>query len=391
MNEQSNPSTGRARRKKRRRRVLGSFSLLLLLIIVIPLIGVAINCRPFSRGVPAQADTSEQNKATLDTEALYGIAPDDYFRAEDQTYLTYPEWYIVFNADEYAAYLADNNPSGFPYFRAIGQYWQNYYNVCRVTQDQYVWNGPYQMTLVIIGTSFTIENLGRGVYENTIGRLTEIGSAGRPPTQEEVYGQQVAADYGQWVHTVPWFEFPFRDKLVGLWTETDLWGPRPIRKWERKLALTAEYSIKAAYGWLLDVGAEATFGFIDPETKLVSEGVTSDIADSNENVRLIGATADENKSLVAVVRYEAFTQTIPELTAQGVTFDNIAGNDEILITVFAPTTWAYEGKAELLWEHPILGFPESKRLLLNVPVDSLHEVVTDLAAEPVKLEHIFDY
>src|SRR5437870_5113789 len=77
----------------------------------------AVACRMFGGGPEATA-------------AQPAPAPDGYARREDQTYLTLPEWYIVYSADEYAAFLAQNRPSGFPYFRAAWQFWQAYDDVC---------------------------------------------------------------------------------------------------------------------------------------------------------------------------------------------------------------------------------------------------------------------
>ena len=39
----------------------------------------------------------------------------NYARSEDQTYLTLPERYIVYSADEYAAFLDGHRPSEFPF------------------------------------------------------------------------------------------------------------------------------------------------------------------------------------------------------------------------------------------------------------------------------------
>jgi hypothetical protein len=38
--------------------------------------------------------------------------------------VTLPEWYIVYSADEYAAFVKSRAPSRFPYFSAVGQYWR---------------------------------------------------------------------------------------------------------------------------------------------------------------------------------------------------------------------------------------------------------------------------
>ena len=54
-------------------------------------------------------------------------APPEHRRSPDQTFLTFPEWYLVHSPAEYAAYLgAGRRASGFPLYAHIGQFWQSY-------------------------------------------------------------------------------------------------------------------------------------------------------------------------------------------------------------------------------------------------------------------------
>ncbi len=58
-------------------------------------------------------------------------APEDR-RTPDQTFLTFPEWYLVHSPAEYARYLSRSAaPSCFPLFAHIGQFWQGYAAVNR--------------------------------------------------------------------------------------------------------------------------------------------------------------------------------------------------------------------------------------------------------------------
>src|SRR5580658_6039888 len=50
----------------------------------------------------------------------------DYARAEDSTYLGFPEWFIVWSYTEKADFQQNHLPSGFPYFKSIQQYWSGY-------------------------------------------------------------------------------------------------------------------------------------------------------------------------------------------------------------------------------------------------------------------------
>ncbi|MES1167412.1 MAG: hypothetical protein ABUL68_05355, partial [Pseudomonadota bacterium] len=150
-------------------------------------------------------------------------ATPKYQRDEDATYLTFPEWYLVFQPQEYAQHLATSRPSRFPYFRAIAQMWGGYAQVYGIAQKHYRFNSGYNLMLVVICTSSTVEFGIKGLYENTVGRLSEW-TAGGQPTSEDAFAAQVAREYGEFVPTRPWFEFPFGRKFAGLWSTNDLFG-----------------------------------------------------------------------------------------------------------------------------------------------------------------------
>ena len=350
-----------------------SFGLLVAAILLTTIVGwsrAAIACEVLGGGDPTKHEAPATGPGA---------------RPEAQTYLTLPEWYVVFSADEYAAFLGKDRPSGFPYFRAVGQFWQAYYEVCTVAGDRYPFNSDYQLMLAVVGTSFTAENIVKGVYENTVGRLSEWSSSGTP-TPEEEFGRQVAAEYGAFIHVMPWYEFPFWSKIGPLWATTPA-EPDTIRKVERRVALTTEYVIKAGYGWAIRQGAATVFTPEDLEIRTRAEGVTPEIAASVEGVRI----ADDGA--VILPRYEAFTRVMPRLVERGVSFTEIAGNDEIMLTVLAPGDWRPSGgNAEILFRMPILTEPERTRVAIRVPVRSLHTVLGEVAGgNGAALEHIFDY
>ncbi|HMN27458.1 MAG TPA: hypothetical protein PKE45_04815 [Caldilineaceae bacterium] len=363
---------------------LGQLLLVLLLILVvallIPVVAIGVMCDPFAE-VRAAAPTPL---------AVAEAWPQAATRPEDQTYLTLPEWYIVYSADEYAAYLQDHPPSSFPYFAAIGQYWRSYRDVCGVTRGHYPFNVDYHLTLYVIGVSFTVENSLRGIYETSMGRVIEWLSSGQP-TAEERYGRQVAVEYGRFIHTIPWYEFPFAEKLNTLWTTTGWWGPDPLRKWERKFVLSLEYGGKALYARLIKGGTQAAYAPERLEVLAVAEGVTPELVANNPDLHVVKTLA-EGKTLISLPRYEAFSQLAPKLTQQGLRFVAIAGNDEIMLTAFAPQDWLCElPVGDLLFELPILTRPGEKRVALTAPVASLHKVLAELQARGLKLEHLYDY
>jgi len=242
----------------------------------------------------------------------------------------------------------------------------------------------------VIGSSFTAEYIVKGIYENTIGRLSEWTSTS-DLTEEDVYARMVAAEYGTFLHTIPWYEFPFGRKLGELWSRTAMWGPNPFRKWERKLALSAEYGTKALYGWVIGLGTRSVYSAEDLKIQAWATGVTDAMVDREPDLSLVkpvGADA----AIVSMTRYEAFTKLAPRLMRQGLHFEEIAGNDDILITLLAPRDWEYDvPDGTALFAMPILTDPERQRLAVQVPVAKLDVVARALDGSPATLEHIYDY
>ena|ERR1022692_1758503 len=80
-----------------------------------------------------------------------------YFRTEDDTFLTYPEWFIVWSYQEKADFQQKHLPASFPYFGSIAQYWRGYCCANRVVRGRYPFNVGDHLMLAVIGTSFSVE------------------------------------------------------------------------------------------------------------------------------------------------------------------------------------------------------------------------------------------
>src|SRR5580692_1824566 len=217
--------------------------------IVVVCLGLAIGaaifvakCGRVQRPLKVQSEASKARQ-TLTS----GIK--DYARAEDSTYLRYPEWFIVWSYTEKADFQQKHLPSGFPYFKSIQQYWSGYCCVHTLTHGKYPFDfGEHQM-LVVIGSSFSVEYLIRASYENTLGRLTEWLSSGEE-VEEDAYSNRVAREYADFVHIRPFYEFSFWKRFKGLWSENTMHGRHPLRKFERRMFLSIDYGIESFYCWL---------------------------------------------------------------------------------------------------------------------------------------------
>ena len=305
-----------------------------------------------------------------------------YRRDEGQTFLTHPEWYIVYNPDEYAEWMKDKLPTDFPYLESIGQFWANYSEAKRLTANRYPFNWGYHVMLGVIGTSYTAELALKGLYENTVGRFSGW-TAGHQLTDEDHFAAQVAADYGKFIHVRPWYEFRFAEKLKALWTDLPLWGPHAFRKWERKFFLSVEYGVKAIYGTVIEKATRAAYTPEQDRMYLVTRGMVP------------GATAlDPRHGLMALPRYDKFRDTLLAWSARDTFPDiqEIAGNDRIFLTGVAPASWNWQGARG--WgvnAMPLPTDPSRKRITVSVPVSDLLPTLRDLSQNGIVVDHVYDY
>lgn len=312
----------------------------------------------------------------------------DYVRAEAHTYLALPERTIVYTADEYAAFLASGLPSRFPHLAAISQFWGQYDGACQVTSTSYPFEAGYHATLAALGAAFTVEHALKGFYERTIGWLTERFQSRETP--EDTFATRTAAEYAAFTHIAPGHEFPFGERLATLWTEVPLSGPHPVRKWERRLVLTAEYGLKTVFGALMSVAGSPAYAAGSSEISAWIEQVPeSAFADQRiKRVAVVGPGA----YIVRLPRAETFTRLVLDLQAKNVRFRSIGGNDDVLVSVLVPADVTVQTPAvRLVSTAPLLTDPSRSRVALGVPVASLHEVIAQVHAAGATVEHVYDY
>ncbi|MES2213546.1 MAG: hypothetical protein V4473_01745 [Patescibacteria group bacterium] len=313
----------------------------------------------------------------------------NYSRTEETTYLSFPEWYLVFNPQEYGIYIGAHKPSEFPYFTSIHQFWSGYCDVYGITKKNYPFNGGDHLTEVVIGTSFTVEYGIKGAWENTVGRISEWTADGEQ-TEEDFFAAKVAQDYGNFIPTKPWYEFPFGQRFGQLWTQTPFFGQHFLRKIERKIFLSFEYGMKSVYALVIRVATHAVYGVADTEVYVSATHVPDSIF-QNPQIRMVSDLGND-KYIIAVPHYQGFTDTVPGLAMKGLLFVDIAGNDEILVTAVAPQSWKFDlPDGSLLFTMNMMTDDSQKRIVLQVPVRSLGQILIQLKTEEVRIEHLYDY
>ena len=321
------------------------------------------------------------------------VTPEADRRGEDQTFLTYPEWFLVYSPDEYASYLqAGRNPSEFPFIGHVRQFWQAYDAIYHITREHYPFNGEYHTMIGVIGVSTTFEYGLKSAYETVIGRLTEL-TRGDALTEEDKLAGEVARDYVDFLALQPWYEYDFARRLRQVWTGTSWFGPNMLRKWERKYWLTSEYAGKAIYGCIIGKATRSSFERPIPETVALVDHLPQEAAARPSDIRLIKREAD-GSALIALPRYAPFTTDALQLAKSGVGFREIAGNrDAILITVIAPKDWRAPKNwpYRVLFLQPVMTRDDQQRLAVVVPVAQLDRALLELGQAPYRLEHVYDY
>jgi hypothetical protein len=374
-----------ARRTRPRRRIRTLVGLAVATVAVVGVIAVAVPARfigehCFSVRTQPRDRPPEIARATADVPG--------YLRTGSSTFLTLPAWYVVYSAEEYAAFVKSRAPSRFPYFAAIGQYWRYYASSCGGTKRVYPFGVREHLILALTGLAFTLDNTVKGAYENTVGVVSE--SIGFYHTEEDVFARKTARQYAEFMHTVPWYDFPFAARLEALWKETPLWGLDVVRKWERRFALSTEYSLMATYAGIVRLG---THTVQQPEDLIVHAWIegASDRIFEDDRIRKIKTVGDRSY-IVTLPRFEPFTPIVVGLAKQGVRFREFAGNDEILLTAIAPSALDFRlATGEVLLKEPLLTNPGATRIAVKASVGSLPAILGDLASRGIPLERLYDY
>jgi FAD/FMN-containing dehydrogenase len=316
---------------------------------------------------------------------------DHYRKPEGQTLLTVPEWYLVFNPVEYAEHLRAGKPGdSFPFIASVSEYWSLYKRVLRASDGVYPHNSEYLTMLRVIGVSTTVEYLVKAAYEATVGRLARAIGDDRVSREERLIAQAHAA-YAELIFHEPWYAFRFAPWVSKIWSETSLFGSNFIRRTERKLAFTVEFIAKAGYAELIGFAAGSAY---DAPQEFVYAAVEapsdSDLA-IDPRVKVVQSFADGTR-IVSIPRWGPFTEIAPKLAEHGVRFLEIAGNDDVALSVLKPSdTPDLTGLGQRMFKSKLVSDPSRTRTVMFVPVRQLSYALQTLPAKGAQLEHIYDY
>jgi hypothetical protein len=361
------------------RRLLRAIALLL----VVAIIGVAaliasieLGCRP-----------PRTRAAALGAAPAFAVTLPGYKRDESSTFFTYPEWYIVYAAEDLGDYVSNGDDSGFDYFVAVAGFWRSVCSVKKVSAEPPTTD--VRVMIYAIGVSFTVEYAVKGLYETTIGRLTEWWR-GDAPTAEDRFAHQVEQDYAKFLYRLPWYQYPFWTRLKQFWADVPMHGPAQPRKWERRAALTLEYAVKAGYGALIQTTMDVTGEDDAPDIMFVVRDLNPDDLAAEPRLTRIADLGGGN-TLVRSPRYQDFTEIALALSRAGRVIPEVAGNRTILMTVVAPPAAKIPPDLSETTAMPLAARPGFRRIGSVVQIDRLVDVVRELDRAKIPIEHLFDY
>lgn len=320
------------------------------------------------------------------------LTPREHIRPPDQTFLTYPEWFLVFGPAEQAEFFQHDTSTKFPFMTHVRQIWGSYRVVYDQIRGNFAFNTGYHVMIIVIATSSTAEFGLKAIYETLIGRLTDT-RPGEPLTQEDQFNAKFAQDYVTFIETAPWYEFDFKSRLGQLWAETSLFGRHPLRKWERKYILTSELAVKTVYGWLIKLGTRTAYERPILSTAVLVDHLPSGIENRLPELKVLQTLPEGGGAIVTLPRYAPFATNACELASQGVQFKEIAGNTSaILITALAPRDWnSHSQDFRILFTQPLPTKPAIIRVALATPVARLDSTLRLLLDQKITIEHIYDF
>ena len=221
-------------------------------------------------------------------------------------------------------------------------------------------------------------------YETTIGRLTEW-IRGAQPTPEDAFALATADRYAKFLQQTPWYEFPFGETLKTYWRDTPLLQGSVTRSLERRFALSAEYGVKAIYARLIAQAAA-----LSPAALTLQSAVRGmNGSDTSADVKPIERRGD-GVTIIETPRYRAFTKIILTLVGRERSFVEIAGNNEILVTILSKGELSFPN-AKPLFQIPLQAREGWIRQGIVLPVGELGALAKHVQGTNAEFEHVYDY
>jgi hypothetical protein len=129
------------------RRILLVTAILIALTVLLPLVYIEGTCRPSSGAAAANAPAV----------TLPAIDEPGYRRKLNNTFFTFPEWYIVYSFEDFGRFLDRSSESHFGYLGHIFGFWRSFCTINRAVPATGEALTEVKTMIYIIGISYSVE------------------------------------------------------------------------------------------------------------------------------------------------------------------------------------------------------------------------------------------
>jgi hypothetical protein len=360
------------------RRALALFAVVAVLSIVVPVVVIEGVCRPEA---PAWSGAAA-------IQPFPEVTDKNYRRPELNSYFTFPEWYVTYSFEDFGRFLDQGNESAFNYPTQVLGFWKSVCAINRLVAGRGGTPFDVKAMIYVIGIGYSAEYAIKGAYENTIGRVTEW-MRGPERTPQDLYARKALQDYATFLTTVPWYKFPFGEKLSGLFAIIDP-SPSLVRTWERKFALGSGYLVKAGYAWLIQKGVDAGGDEAPRDIMFVVRTLPQEMLAREPRIKVVRAL-NSDWQLVRIPRDKALTGILNGILSEGYEVAEIAGNRNILVTLIAPDSTTLVTRGRELFSQPLDAKPGFRRVGLDAKIADLVLIGRELKSADATIEHFYDY
>src|SRR5215207_834163 len=144
---------------RRLRRIFTALVVLIALSVLVPLAYIEGRCGP-APNAPVAATPAQ---------VLPAIDEQGYRRKLDNTFFTFPEWYIVYSFEDFGRFLDKASESQFNYLGHITGFWKSFCTINRALPATGESLTEVKTMIYVIGISYSAEYAIKGLYENTVG------------------------------------------------------------------------------------------------------------------------------------------------------------------------------------------------------------------------------
>lgn len=318
-----------------------------------------------------------------------------YERALLQTYFTAPEWRNVEMSEELGKFLSKGNAFyRFPFFKQIITFWSVFHHSYQAAKKYHthreLWLSEYMVMNIFIGVSTT---LGFAA----LGALSLLLSPFMQAKNETLFQKHVAEmvnDYAKFIHTVPFYNYPYGEKFNPMWQAFKNSQNRSLTDYATFFTATMEILVRSV------LSAPVAWWYNQPQNQaaerihlLVKTQDVDTLKNMDPTIEIIGKPQLNNQhhyAHITVPRYEAFSIAVNQLIENNIKIQKIAGQDRIQFKVLAKEQDFVKSNSDLLYTYNN-HLNKKHFMMVDVPTRQLHSTVKLFEENNVNIKLMHDF